>query len=465
MRGLAALFVSSLLVTCSSPPPVLEQIRATGALKVVTRNTPTTYYYGAEEPRGIEFELARGFAERLGVSLEIQLADELRQIVPDVAQRKAHIAAAGLSVSGRDTELVAFGPSYQHVDQQIIYRRGGKRPRTVGDLLGARVEVVANSAQAELLEHLRGEEPLLTWIENPPASAEALLKRLVAREIDYTIVTSNVFALLRHSYPDALPAFSIGEPHQLAWVLPKDAPELKEHIAAYFAEIEASGELERILERYYHPVRKFDYVGSRAFVRHFDTRLPRYLEYFREAERATGIDWRLLAAIAYQESHWNPDAVSPTGVRGMMMLTQHTAQMMQVGDRREPRGSIIGGARYFDIVRNKIPARIPEPDRMWMTVAAYNIGFGHLEDARIITQMQGGDPDRWDDVRERLPLLADERWHQRVARGYARGSQAVAYVDGVRRYYELLLWMAGSDRFDAPVQSLPISARTADTSS
>src|SRR5690606_25571606 len=128
-------------------PPVLEQIRATGALKVVTRNTPTTYYYGAEEPRGIEFELARGFAERLGVSLEIQLADELRQIVPDVAQRKAHIAAAGLGVSGGDTELVAFGPSYQHVDQQIIYRRGGKRPRTVGDLLGARIEVVADSTQ------------------------------------------------------------------------------------------------------------------------------------------------------------------------------------------------------------------------------------------------------------------------------------------------------------------------------
>ncbi len=460
LRGLAALLFSSLLVTCTSPPALLDQILATGELRVVTRNTPTTFYLGPEEPRGIEYELARGFAEHLGVSLEIYLADELRHVVPDVAAHKAHVAAAGLAVPGGDTELVAFGPAYQHVDQQVIYRRGAKRPSGLADLVGARIEVVAESAQAELLEQLRAEEPLLSWIEDPQASAEKLLERLVAREIDYTIVNSNVFALLRHSYPEALAAFSVGEPHRLAWALPKDAPELKERVAAYFAELEASGKLESILERYYHPVRSFDYVGSRAFVRHFDTRLPRYLDHFREAELATGTDWRLLAAIAYQESHWNPDAVSPTGVRGMMMLTEHTAAQVQVADRSEPRGSILGGARYFDIVRSKIPARIPEPDRTWMAVAAYNIGFGHLEDARIITQMQGGDPDRWEEVRERLPLLADERWHQRVARGYAQGSQAVAYVDGVRRYYELLLWMAASDRFDpAPIRPVPIAAR------
>src|SRR5690606_10002126 len=126
--------------------------------------------------------------------------------------------------------------------------------------------------------------------------------------------------------------------------------------------------LERILERYYHPVRHFDYLNSRAFVRHFDTRLPRYIEYFREAEDQTGVDWRLLAAMAYQESHWNPDAVSPTGVRGMMMLTEHTARMVEVGDRSEARASVLGGARYFKALLAKFPARIPEPDRTWLAV-------------------------------------------------------------------------------------------------
>jgi membrane-bound lytic murein transglycosylase F len=196
------------------------------------------------------------------------------------------------------------------------------------------------------------------------------------------------------------------------------------------------------MERYDFGGRDFDYVGSRAFVRHIDTRLPRYRAYFEQAARETGIDWRLLAAIGYQESHWNPDAVSPTGVRGLMMLTEQTAEMMQVADREDAEESILGGAHYFRRVLKKIPERIPEPDRTWLAVAAYNIGFGHLEDARIITEIQGGDPDSWDQVRERLPLLTDPEWHSRVKRGYARGHVPVQYVDNVRRYYELLAFMA-----------------------
>ena len=180
-------------------------------------------------------------------------------------------------------------------------------------------------------------------------------------------------------------------------------------------------------------------------MRHTETRLPRYRDYFRQAERATGTDWRLLAAMAYQESHWDPDAVSPTGVRGMMMLTRHTAGMMEVADRADPVASIVGGARYYKRVLRKVPKRIAEPDRTWLAVAAYNLGYGHVEDARILTQSQGASPDSWEQVRTRLPLLSDEKWHRRVQRGYAPGEQAVAYVDNVRRYYEILLWMDSRD--------------------
>jgi membrane-bound lytic murein transglycosylase F len=165
---------------------------------------------------------------------------------------------------------------------------------------------------------------------------------------------------------------------------------------------------------------------------------------FEQAERETGIDWRLLAAISYQESHWDSDAVSPTGVRGLMMLTELTADMMDVADRTDPHASILGGARYFRSVLRKIPERIPADDRQWLAVAAYNIGFGHVEDARIITEMQGGDPDSWEEVRARLPLLSNEDWHSRVERGFARGAVPVEYVDNVQRYYTLLRWTAGT---------------------
>ena len=412
-----------------------------GELRVVTRNTPAAFYYGADEPRGIEYELAHGFAQRLGVDLRIYMADQFGQVFPDVVSGKADIAAAALTVADARKEAVTFGPAYQNVQQQVIYKRGTKRPRKVTDLLGGRLEVVAESAHAALLEQVRREEPMLTWIEDAHVGAEELLRKVAAGDIDYTIADSHVFALLRHFYPDVRVAFNLGPANHVAWVLPKKADELRESIAAYFAEIEATGELQRIFDRYYFASREFDYVGSRAFVRHYNTRLPQYREYFREAELATGVDWRLLAAMGYQESHWNPEAVFPTGVRGMMMLTEHTAAMMEVENREDPRTSIIGGARYFSRVLRKVPARIAEPDRIWLAVAAYNVGYGHVEDARILTQTQGASPDAWTEVRERLPLLTDEQWYKRVERGYAPGSQAVTYVDNVRRYYEILMWM------------------------
>jgi membrane-bound lytic murein transglycosylase F len=145
----------------------------------------------------------------------------------------------------------------------------------------------------------------------------------------------------------------------------------------------------------------------------------------------------------------------------MMMLTEHTANMMEVGDRHDARSSILGGAHYYLRTRTKVPERIGDPDRTWLSLAAYNLGFGHLEDARILTQRQGASPDRWDEVRERLPLLSDKRWFSTVERGFAAGQTAVAYVDNVRRYYEILMWLDSretltSQEFTTPRQTEPI---------
>jgi membrane-bound lytic murein transglycosylase F len=126
-----------------------------------------------------------------------------------------------------------------------------------------------------------------------------------------------------------------------------------------------------------------------------------------------------------------------------MMLTASTAEAMGVKDRTDARQSIFAGARYFAEVKEKIPDRIPEPDRTWLAAAAYNVGFGHLEDARVLTQTRGGNPDSWDHVKENLPLLAQERWYVQVKRGYARGWEPVQFVERVQRYLTLLEWQAG----------------------
>jgi len=247
-------------------------------------------------------------------------------------------------------------------------------------------------------------------------------------------------------------AFDLGEAEQVAWALSRQPGDhsLRERVNGYFAQIEAEGVLAGIFRRYLEPVQEYDYVSTRAFVNHFDSRLPMYRSYFVEAARETGQDWRLLAAVGYQESHWNPQAVSPTGVRGIMMLTQRTATALDVDDRVDPYQSIMGGARYLSMMRERIPERIDEPDRTWLALAAYNIGWGHLEDARILTEINDGNPDSWEDVRAHLPLLTQRKWYSRVRRGFARGWQPVHYVDNIQRYYSILQWMTASERWELP---------------
>jgi membrane-bound lytic murein transglycosylase F len=340
---------------------------------------------------------------------------------------------------------VQFGPAYQTSTQQLIYRRGSRRPRDAADLVGKRIEIIADAPYAQTLRKVANDYPLLSWVESSEYGIEDLVARVANGESDYTIVDSNLFAVMRQYHPEARVAFDFGSPQPIAWALPKGARKLREAVSAYFAEIKATGELQRLIDRYSVVEHNFDYVGARAFMQHVESRLPLYREQFQRAGAQTGIDWRLLAAIAYQESHWLHDAVSPTGVRGIMMLTEHAAEAVRITDREDPAESIAGGARYLRRMIDKLPERIGAADRQWMGLAAYNIGFAHVEDARVLTQINGANPDSWRDVRKHLPLLTEEKWFSQVRRGYARGDVPVHYVDNVRRYYQLLQWIADDD--------------------
>ncbi len=415
-------------------------------------------------------------------------AEQFWQIFPDVAEGKAHVGAAGLTVTAPRLEIFDFSPAYQTATREVIYRRGSLQPQGLQDMLDGELEILAGSAYVGILEEARRQLPELTWLENREVGVEELVRRVAAGEIDYTIVDSNIFDLLQQSYPDAREAFAIGAETPIAWALPKSTDtSLRESVATFFAEIHATGELNAILDRYYISTvptvsttstvpttsttsttstastasteKGLDNIGSRAFVRRFESRLPQYKAYFLAAADRTDVDWRLLAAMAYQESHWDSKAVSPTGVRGIMMLTTRTASMLGVEDRTDPEQSIHGGAEYLVYVGTKIPERIGEPDRTWFAVAAYNVGYGHLEDARVITEIQGGNPDSWQEVRERLPLLSEPLWFERVPSGYARGQEPVLYVDNIQRYYDKLRWMT-ADENGAAAQAAAVSETT-----
>ncbi len=449
-RLLATLLLSLLTVACSEPKNELQRIQDEGRLVVITRNAATSYFEGPNGATGLEYDLVSGFAAELGVELEIIVAGNVSEVLALLAENKGDLAAAGLTVIAPREQWARFSTPYQEITQQLVYRSGEHRPRNLTQLDG-QLEIIANSSHAEQLRKLKHEYPRLNWIENSEAESEELLNLVWEKVLDYTIADSNEVAMNRRFYPELRVAFDISEPQPLAWAFPKSRDEsLYQAANAYFDVLQSSGRLAQLIDRYYGHLEDFDYVGTRTYMRHIQQRLPTYRATFEYAGKEFGVDWRMLAAMAYQESHWNPNAVSPTGVKGLMMLTAATASELGVEQRTDPVQSIRGGALYFSRLLERVPDRIAEPDRSWLAVAAYNIGYGHMEDARIITQQQGGDPDSWKEVRERLPLLHNRKWYQKTRFGYARGNEAVRYVENIRSYFDILVWLTDREKVPAP---------------
>jgi membrane-bound lytic murein transglycosylase F len=440
MKALLALVATLLLATCTQPPGLLEQVLAAGELRVVTRNSPDAYYLGSHGPEGPAYELASRFAEDLGVALRLYTVRTREAAIREVAEGRAHLAAAGLTTGIDLPRGTTFGPGYQTVREHLVYRRRASRPDSIREASLGQIEVVEGSAHQRTLEELRLRHPDLVWVERADSDNEEILAGVSRGDVQYTLASSTEFALSRITNPEIAIALDLSPERAVAWVVSTAAYDrtLLNRVSAYFVGVRGDGTVARLLDRYYGDREEMDYLFSRNFLGHVQTRLPKYVDWFQEAATLHDVDWRLLAAMGYQESKWDPSAVSYTGVRGLMQLTEDTAALIRAGNRLDPRSSIFGGARYLASLIRKVPPRIPEPDRTWFAVAAYNVGFGHVEDARVLAQQAGRNPDRWEDVREFLPLLAQERWYTRTRRGYARGWEPVAYVDNVQAYLNIL---------------------------
>lgn len=442
LQSLCVLLLALTLLGCEQKP-LLERIQTHGELLVATRNTPSCYYEGPEGPAGLEYDLVSLFAEELGVKARFVFPDSFADILPAVRSGKVHMAAAGLTITPeRRANNTAFSKPYQEITAQLVYRRGTRRPKNLGDLGDGNLEVVAGSSHEERLHQLQQTTfPQLHWNASSEYDSEELIYLVNEQVIDYTVADSNEVALNRRFYPRIKPAFNISDPEPLAWAFAKHTDHsLLDAANTFMLRIMRDGTLAGLIERYHGYTEQLNFVDKRDFWRHVARRLPKYEDLFRQAAEKYGYDWRLLAAIGYQESHWNPKAKSPTGVRGIMMLTRNTAKRLGVDNRLDPEQSIFGGAAYLRMLEQTLPERIPEPDRSWLALAGYNVGFGHLEDARILTERQGGDPDRWVDIKQRLPLLSKKRFYKTLKHGYARGREPVTYVDNIRNFYDLLVW-------------------------
>ncbi|MEX6501233.1 membrane-bound lytic murein transglycosylase MltF [Pseudomonas zhanjiangensis] len=440
---LSAIGVLLLLGGCGKEPSTLERVQAEGVLRVVTRNSPATYFQDRNGEAGFEFQLVKRFADDLGVELKIETADNLDELFASLGRPSGPVlAAAGLTASDGRRASARFSRPYLQVTPQVVYRNGEQRPSRPQDLIGKRILVLKGSSHAEQLAALKAELPELSYEESAAVEVVDLLRMVDEGQIDLTLVDSNELAMNQVYFPKVRTAFDLGDALDLGWaVAPGEDDSLLEEVNAFLERAQQNGSLKRLTERYYGHVDVLGYVGAYAFAKHLQQRLPRYEKHFRAAAQAQGVDWRLLAAMGYQESLWQPSATSKTGVRGLMMLTLNTAQAMGVSNRLDPKQSIDGGAKYIAQIKQQLPESIQEPDRTWFALAAYNVGGGHLEDARKLTQAEGLDPNKWLDVQKILPRLAQKQWYSKTRYGYARGGEPVHFVRNIRRYYDILTWV------------------------
>ncbi|KAB0529226.1 MULTISPECIES: membrane-bound lytic murein transglycosylase MltF [Pseudomonas] len=442
-RWLIATGLFLMLSACVEKPSTLERVKEDGVLRVVTRNSPATYFQDRNGETGFEYELVKRFADDLGVTLKIETADNLDDLFDQLGKPNGPVlAAAGLVSSEKRKQQVRFSHTYLEVTPQVIYRNGQSRPTDAGDLVGKKIMVLKGSTHAEQLAELKLKYPGIQYEESDEVEVVDLLRMVDEGQIDLTLVDSNEVAMNQVYFANIRVAFDLGDARNQSWaVAAGEDNSLLNEINDFLDKVQKNGTLQRLKDRYYGHVDVLGYVGAYTFAQHLQQRLPKYEKHFKASAKEEKVDWRLLAAIGYQESLWQPSVTSKTGVRGLMMLTQNTAQAMGVSNRLDAKQSIKGGAKYLAYMKDQLDDKIEEPDRTWFALAAYNVGSGHLDDARKLAQKEGLNPNKWLDVKKMLPRLSQKQWYSKTRYGYARGGEPVHFVANIRRYYDILTWV------------------------
>jgi membrane-bound lytic murein transglycosylase F len=411
-------------------------ILESGEITVLTRNNGHCYYTYREKPMGFEYDLAKTFSEYLGVKLKIRTTT-WENLLKDLEKGDGDLVAASLTIMPSRQEQADFSESYFVVQQQVIRHRDNTEVRNMRDLKGRTIHVRRGTSYEARLLSLKTKGVDMEIVTHDDVPTEELIRRVAEKEIELTVADSNVALLNRRYYPEIRMAFSTGEKEPVGWAVRKGERALLRKVNEFFTRIKADGTYRKLYNKYYAHVEIFDYLDLKEYHKRLQERLPKYKAAIQKAARKNNFDWRLIAAVVYQESHFDPTATSYTGVEGIMQLTQVTAEHMGVEDHRDPEQSIMGGVRYLrNLYRSFNEAK--DPDRTYIALAAYNVGRGHVVDARKIAVKKGLDPNSWSSLEKVLPLLRSRKYYKNTAYGYCRGTEPIRFVNRIRVYYDIL---------------------------
>jgi len=412
-------------------------------LDVVILNSPTVYYVGEANQKGFEYDLLYAYAKSINVDLNLTIITTVKEALDLTRRGVGDITAASLSVNEERKKEFKFGPYYHSIYEELICHnrlyKQGTLPKKLDDLTGLNIVIGKDTSAERTLLNLKEKHSSLEFNTTEEFSTEELLERVWKKKIDCTVADSHMFMISQRYYPELVRTLRLSKQINLGWLLRKGDDSLNESLFRWLNKYERSGKMAELNNFYYGFLNVFDYYDTTVFRQRLKSSLPKYEKYFKKAGKKYDIPWMILAAQSYQESHWKPDAKSYTGVRGMMMLTKETAKLLKVTNRLSIYQSINGGAKYFDMMRKLLPKEVTGKNLWALSLAAYNVGIGHIYDAQELAKKLNKNPYSWNDLKTVLPLLSQKKYYKNLKYGYARGNEPVRYVDSIQRYYTLLV--------------------------
>lgn len=435
----------------------LEQIKQRGVLRVLTRNSSATYFVARGAQRGFQFELAQAFADHLGVRLAMVVPPSRDALIEALLNGEGDMIAAGMSKTPARGEKVRFThPVFTARRVFVTHRHTVKLVEALEDVAQFDVHLSFASTtfqNVKEVERLTG-EPLRLFDTGGDEEMEAMLQKVSDGVYEATVADRSLVELARAAGAEVAARIELGEPKPKAWAFHPAAVELAEAADAFVRKHRKSGLIRMMYARYFK-------AGSRFAARARDLEyradasgaISPYDDLFKEAGRETGIDWRLLAAVAYSESRFDPTAKSRWGAVGLMQVLPNTARRVGISRRLEdPRRNILAGARYLRrLARIFEQEGVAKRQQMRFALAAYNAGLGHIFDARKLARMTDRDPNRWfHNVEEALALKMDRRWHEKTKYGYARASETIKYVSKIQSRYDVYVRHVPLDEGDVP---------------
>jgi membrane-bound lytic murein transglycosylase F len=418
-----------------------SRILQNNEIKIVTRFGPSDYYEIKSEENGYTYDVMKGFADFIGVKLTVITMDSLEDAINALNNREVDILA-NMGI----TNNVKTSYAYNKVNQYIVYNsKYTAKPNEINDLNGNDIEIIDSIIIKNNLDSFLKSIDM-NLIISKEKNIDEIINLIKDNKVKYTVLNNNELAIFNKYFPEIKIGFTIGENIPSTWAIPENTNhQLEEKLSEYFTQILKTNKLKKFYTKHFTGKLQYTFVGTRSFLADFLNVFPLYEFYFKKYAKLYNHDWRLLASIGYQESKWDKDAVSYTGVRGLMMLTKNTSKEMNVEDREDPIQSIEGGAKYLKKMLRSLPDNINNDDKIWYAIASYNIGFRHIEDAMKMADNEGVDSGNWYLLEPYILRLSQSRYYKNTKYGYARGWETLKYVQNIRQYYDILVFLDSQD--------------------